>query len=98
MSVDFTVFKGSKDGIVKATTHRELGPTEALVQITHSGVCATDAHFLHSDMGLGHEGVGIVKQVGPQVTAVKVGDRVGFGFVHYCCGYCDPCLNGKLTR
>jgi len=95
-TIDFTVFKGSKDGIVESTTHRELGKNEVVVQITHSGVCGTDEHVLHSDMVLGHEGAGIVKKIGPDVTSLKVGDRVGFGYVHYYCGICEPCLTGNI--
>lgn len=95
MDIDFDVYKGSANGSIhKETTHRELGDTEAIVQLTHSGVCGTDEHYLHQDMGLGHEGVGIVKEVGRRVRAVKVGDRVGFGWVQYYCGQCEPCLTG----
>ena len=94
MSIDFTVLKGSPNGIVESTTHRELGHNEVVVRITHSGVCGTDEHFVTSDMGLGHEGVGIVEKIAPGVTSVKVGDRVGFGYVHYYCGICEPCVSG----
>jgi D-arabinose 1-dehydrogenase-like Zn-dependent alcohol dehydrogenase len=96
MGIDFTVYKGSKNGLVKATTHRELGSNEAIVQITHSGVCGTDEHCLHWDMGLGHEGVGVVIEIAPDVKSLKVGDRVGFGYVHYICGQCEPCLTGYI--
>ncbi len=62
--VSFTIFKGSKDGrIIKSSSTREVGADEVLIKITHSGVCGTDEHFLHSDMALGHEGAGII-QVG----------------------------------
>ena len=70
--------------------------TKLLSRITHSGVCATDEHFVASDMALGHEGVGIVEKTAPGVTSVKVGDRVGFGYVHYYCGICEPCVSGIL--
>jgi threonine dehydrogenase-like Zn-dependent dehydrogenase len=60
--VSFTVFKGSPDGsIVETTTTKEVGPDEVLVQTTHSGVCGTDEHQRHKGIGLGHEGVGVVK-------------------------------------
>ncbi len=72
-SIEFTTFRGNKDGhIEKATTHREIGPEECLVEITHSGVCATDNHFRSVDMALGHEGIGIVRKAGPSVKEVKV--------------------------
>lgn len=70
--VEFTVFKGSKSGkIVKATTHREIGPREVLVKITHSGLCFTDFHFKHTDTALGHEGAGVVQELGKDVTRFK---------------------------
>ena len=95
MAIDITVYKGSQSGnIVKGTSHRELGRNEAIVKITHSGVCGTDEHALHSGIVLGHEGVGIVTEIGPDVKAVKVGDRVGYGWVHYYCGRCEPCRTG----
>lgn len=95
-AIDFTVYKGSKDGIVKSTSHRELGRNEAIVKITHSGLCGTDLHVVDSDMALGHEGAGIVKKIGPDVKTVKVGDRVGFGWIHYYCGRCESCLTGTM--
>lgn len=94
--VSFQVFRGSKEGkIVKDTTTRLIGPNDAFVKLCHSGVCGTDDHFLHAGCVLGHEGVGIVEEVGPQVQRLKKGDRVGFGYVHNVCGQCEYCLNGK---
>ncbi|KAG4444032.1 hypothetical protein IFR05_000492 [Cadophora sp. M221] len=94
--VSFTVFKGSEDGkIVKSSTTREIDPDEALVKITHSGVCGTDIHFLHTDMALGHEGAGIVEKIGQDVKKLAIGDHVGWGWVHSTCGDCEQCLTGK---
>ncbi|OCT48213.1 putative formaldehyde dehydrogenase AdhA [Cladophialophora carrionii] len=95
--VDFTVFKGGKEGIVKATSHREVGPREVLVKITHSGLCGTDIHYKEQDMGLGHEGAGTVENVGKEVTLLKEGDRVGWGYLHDACGHCKQCLRGAET-
>ncbi|KAJ6447939.1 chaperonin 10-like protein [Mycena sanguinolenta] len=97
MSIEFTVFKGSaNDGIVESKTRHD-GPkgNEVLVKISHSGVCGTDEHYKHADMVLGHEGVGVVQQVGDQVTQFKVGDIVGWGWVHKTCGTCEQCLLGQ---
>jgi D-arabinose 1-dehydrogenase-like Zn-dependent alcohol dehydrogenase len=94
-SIEFTVYRGSKDGaITKGKTRREIGHNDAVVKITHSGVCGTDEHALQAGCVLGHEGIGIVTEIGPGVTAVKVGDRVGFGYVHYTCGHCEQCRTG----
>lgn len=96
--VQFTVFKGSKDGqVVQGTTTKEIGPTEVLVKITHSGLCGTDVHCKHSDIVMGHEGVGVVEEVGRDVTLFKKGERAGFGYLHDSCGHCKQCLRGAET-
>jgi D-arabinose 1-dehydrogenase-like Zn-dependent alcohol dehydrogenase len=97
--VTFTVFKGSQSGeIVKSeTTRGELTGDQVLVKITASGLCGTDEHYRHADMGLGHEGVGLVEAIGPNVKELKVGDRVGWGYQHDCCGRCEYCLSGRET-
>lgn len=99
MGADFTVFKGSKNGeIVEAKGHRDPKPTEVIVKISHCGVCGTDEHFRHNDQGLGHEGVGIITEIGSAVHEVsdfKLGDRVGLGWYHKVCGYCKPCVTGN---
>lgn len=94
--VSFTVYRGSKSGkIVKDTTTRTLGSKDAFVRLAHSGVCGTDEHFLHSGCVLGHEGVGIVEDIGSDVKSLQRGDRVGFGYIHKVCGQCDYCLDQK---
>jgi D-arabinose 1-dehydrogenase-like Zn-dependent alcohol dehydrogenase len=102
MGIDFTVYKGSKDGsIVEAKGHRDVGPTEALVELSHCGVCGTDEHYRHYEMGLGHEGIGRISELGPgasRISDLKVGDRVGFGWVQKNCGYCKPCLTGAAIN
>jgi len=81
----------------------DLGPTTVEVQITHCGVCHTDCMLLSNLWGVsggvfpmcaGHEGVGLVTATGAGVKSVKVGDRVGVGFLRDCCGGCGKCLTG----
>ena len=67
---------------VTRTTKRELGDNDVLVRTTHSGVCYTDVHAKGTGCSLGHEGVGIVKQLGSEVANLKEGDRVGWGWMH----------------
>ncbi len=75
MPFDFTVFKGSPAGIVEATTRRpDLTRDEVFIEVTHSGVCGTDEHFKNAPIGLGHEGIGVVRAVGPEVQTLKVYD------------------------
>ncbi|KAG8529552.1 uncharacterized protein KY384_006189 [Bacidia gigantensis] len=97
--IDIKVFRGSKDsGIVETSIPQpDLKGDEALVKITHSGLCGTDLHYLEADLVLGHEGVGIVQEIGPGVRHLKKGDRVGFGYVHSTCGHCLECFSGKET-
>ncbi|KAJ7474107.1 chaperonin 10-like protein [Mycena latifolia] len=72
MGIDFTVFKGDEPSRAP----------DCLVKITHSGICGTDEHFKPADMTLGHEGVGIVEQIGEAVKGLKIGDVVGWGFAY----------------
>ncbi|MDG5815493.1 alcohol dehydrogenase catalytic domain-containing protein [Chitinispirillales bacterium ANBcel5] len=90
-------------------------PTDAIVRITASAVCGTDLHMARGTLGvmkegtiLGHEGVGIIEALGPQVRNFRVGDRVmitptiSCGFCSYCrAGYYAQCDNanpkGKLS-
>ncbi|OTA88548.1 hypothetical protein M434DRAFT_399009 [Hypoxylon sp. CO27-5] len=96
----FTVYKGSKEGVVVRSTANkpeQLTHDKVLMKITASGLCGTDLHYLDKDMILGHEGVGIVEAMGPDVKYLKKGDRVGFGYEHDSCGYCHECLTGNET-
>ena len=81
----------------------ELDPPkegEALVKYAASGMCHSDEHLRTGDLGGvfpiigGHEGAGIVVEVGPGVTRVQPGDHVVFGFVPGC-GYCPSCARGR---
>lgn len=93
--VSFTIFKGSKEGkIVQSTTTKELKRGEVLIKITHSGLCGTDEHYRHADMCLGHEGAGVIEELGPEVTKFAKGDSVGWGYIHNSCGDCKQCLTG----
>jgi aryl-alcohol dehydrogenase len=73
-------------------------PDEVLIRITSCGVCGTDKMFVHGMMPyptpgvLGHEGAGIVEDVGRDVVSVKPGDRVMIGFPW--CGRCRSCRRG----
>ncbi|KAJ5242328.1 uncharacterized protein N7469_000655 [Penicillium citrinum] len=99
MPIEFTVFKGSKDGSIREekTRRDDLKHDDVLVRVTHSGVCFTDVHYRNSDMALGHEGTGVVEAIGPDVKLLKKGDRVGWGYEHDCCGHCRQCLTGWET-
>ncbi|KAG9243353.1 chaperonin 10-like protein [Calycina marina] len=94
----FTVYKGTKEGkIVSAQTTREVGANEVLVKITHSGLCGTDLHYKTAGIALGHEGAGIVAELGAAVTSFQKGDSVGWGYQHNSCLACKKCLTGHET-
>ncbi len=74
-----------------------LETTDALVKISKTTICGTDLHILKGDLPevtdgriLGHEGVGIIEEVGSAVTTFKKGERVLISCISSCgkCGYC----------
>ncbi|GAB5467023.1 MAG: alcohol dehydrogenase AdhP [Rhodospirillales bacterium] len=81
------------------------GPGQVVVKVAASGVCHTDLHAAQGDWPVkptppfipGHEGVGVVAEVGSGVTAVKEGDRVGAPWLHHACGHCKSCVTGWET-
>ena len=73
---------------------------EVLVRLAASGVCHSDLHYIKGDrehpmpVVLGHEGAGIVEEIGPGVTYAQPGDHVVLSFVPTC-GYCSYCVRGR---
>ncbi len=82
----------------------KIGPRQALVAVTHAGICGTDRHIYEWDawsksrvkLGIttGHEFVGQIVEIGSAVTRAKVGDRVS-AEGHIGCGICQPCRTGN---
>ncbi|TDJ22764.1 MAG: Zn-dependent alcohol dehydrogenase [Gammaproteobacteria bacterium] len=78
----------------------DLGPGEVHVKIVSSGVCHSDVSAQNGTIPsgipcvLGHEGAGIIQEVGDGVTDVKVGDHVIVSFVP-ACSKCNACLRGQ---
>jgi S-(hydroxymethyl)glutathione dehydrogenase/alcohol dehydrogenase len=77
------------------------GPHEVLVKLAATGVCHSDYNALHDETTptpcvLGHEGAGIVVEVGQNVTTVKRGDKVALSWVPFC-GTCDFCQTGQVN-
>ena len=81
-----------------------LEPTDAIVRTTLSSICSSDLHIKHGcvpravlGITLGHEMVGIVEEIGPEVKNVKVGDRVTVN-VETFCGECFFCQHGYVNN
>jgi uncharacterized zinc-type alcohol dehydrogenase-like protein len=82
-------------------TRRAVGPNDVLIEIAYAGICHSDIHTVNGDWGPqpyplvpGHEIVGTVAEIGPEVTGHAVGDRVGVGCMVNSCGQCTNCRNG----
>ena len=78
--------------------------TDALVRVTRTTICGTDLHILKGDVPtcepgrvLGHEGVGVVEEVGAGVTSFKAGDHVLISCISSC-GKCEFCRKGMYSH
>lgn len=80
----------------------EPGPYQVRVRVEACGVCRTDQHVVDGELTEpvlplipGHEVVGVVGAVGPHVTLVRRGQRVGVPWLGHTCGSCDYCASGQ---
>jgi S-(hydroxymethyl)glutathione dehydrogenase/alcohol dehydrogenase len=79
-------------------------PTDAIIRITSTAICGSDLHlyevltpFMEEGDILGHEPMGVVEEVGPEVTDLSPGDRVVIPF-QISCGHCFMCEQGLQTQ
>ncbi len=99
------VFRGVGDIRLEDVAEPRLHErTDALVRLTASAICGTDLHMVRGTMPgmkpgtiLGHEGVGVVEEVGPDVRNLKPGDRVVIPST-IACGYCSYCRAGYYAQ
>ena len=86
---------------IKDVAQPQPGPNQVLVKMRASGICYTDVHQTLGHFPgpfpriLGHEPVGEVVAVAPDVTTRKVGDRVGTAWIQSSCGRCEWCQRGR---
>jgi propanol-preferring alcohol dehydrogenase len=81
------------------------GPDQVLVRLETCGLCHTDIHAAHGDWPVkpalpivpGHEGVGIIEQLGSAVTDRTIGERVAIAWLGSACGECRYCIDGRET-
>jgi len=99
------VFHGIGDIRVEEVPEPTLRePTDAIVRLTASAICGTDLHFIRGTVSgmkpgtiLGHEGVGVVEQLGSNVRNLEVGDRVVIPST-IACGACSYCRSGYFAQ
>jgi D-arabinose 1-dehydrogenase-like Zn-dependent alcohol dehydrogenase len=90
--------------VVKDVSPPAIGPRDVLVQVHACGVCHSDLHLIdgllnsvtHDPFPVipGHEVAGVVREVGAEVSGIRVGDRVGVYWL-LTCGRCRCCLSGE---
>jgi D-arabinose 1-dehydrogenase-like Zn-dependent alcohol dehydrogenase len=86
---------------IKDVPQPEPGSGQVLVKMHASGICYTDVHQTLGHLPgefpriLGHEPVGEIVAVAPDVTTRRVGDRVGSAWIQSTCGRCEWCLRGR---
>ncbi|TQJ31322.1 zinc-dependent alcohol dehydrogenase [Microbacterium sp. SLBN-146] len=79
------------------------GPGQVMVRLETCGLCHTDIHAMHGDWPVqptlplvpGHEGVGIIEELGEGVTTRTVGQRVAMPWLGHACGDCRYCVDGR---
>ncbi|WP_212969436.1 zinc-dependent alcohol dehydrogenase [Paenibacillus cineris] len=93
-------YQGVKNVVVKDVPDPKIQkPDDMIVKLTSTAICGSDLHLIHGmipnlqeDYVIGHEPMGIVEEVGPEVTKLKKGDRVIIPF-NIACGECFYCKN-----
>lgn len=81
-----------------------VGPNDVLIKISKTSICGTDLHIIAWDewaqatipvpMAIGHEYVGVITEIGPEVDGLSIGQRVS-GEGHIVCGRCRNCQAGR---
>jgi len=91
-----------KVAVADVSDPRIEDPQDAIVRVTTAAICGSDLHFYNGKAplspgdGIGHEGVGVVEEVGPEVEAFAPGDRVVLAF-DIVCGHCWFCRRGQTA-
>lgn len=95
--------KGQREKFTKLQIERRSTENDDVrIRIDYCGICHSDIHTARNEWGgaeypviPGHEIVGIVEEVGPEVTKYRKGDRVGVGCIVDSCGKCEHCKVGN---
>ncbi len=80
----------------------QAGPGDVLIRVKACGLCRTDLHIIEGDLPQrklpvipGHQVIGVVEQMGHEVSGVRPGDRVGVAWLNWTCGACGFCKSGR---
>ena len=83
----------------------ELGANEVEIDVLSCGLCHSDLSMINNDWRIsqypliaGHEAIGRVAAIGPNVKNLKIGQMVGAGWNSHSCMHCSPCLSGSQQR
>ena len=95
--------KGTHELVVNDRPTPQPTGSQILVRIEATGVCATDLHLIRRSVPYlqpkvdicGHEGVGRIVQLGPDVEGWKIGERVAHRWIYRWCGQCESCQDGN---
>ena len=97
------VFHGVNDIRVEEVERPIAGIGEAVIRITLTTICGTDLHIVRGEypvrpgLIIGHEPVGVIEELGPDVIGYQPGERVLVGAITPC-GQCRACLSGQLSQ
>jgi threonine dehydrogenase-like Zn-dependent dehydrogenase len=102
--IAYTYIEKGTFALVEKPKPTLIEPTDAIVRVTMSSICTSDLHIKHGSVPravpgitVGHEMVGVVEEIGSEVTHVKPGDRVTVN-VETFCGECFFCRNGYVNN
>ena len=102
-SMRANVFKAvGQYGVIEVPVPR-IRPGEALIKVTLTTICGTDLHIVRGEypikpgLTIGHEPVGVIAELGSELTGYQVGDRVLIGAITPC-GQCRACLSGHQSQ
>ena len=100
----YTYIEKGKFALAEKPKPTIIEPTDAIVRVTLSSICTSDLHIKHGSVPravkgitVGHEMVGVVEEIGSDVSTVKVGDRVTVNVETYC-GECFFCKKGFVNN
>ena len=100
----YTYIEKGRFGMLDKPKPEILDPKDAIVRVTLSSICSSDLHIKHGSVPravpgitVGHEMVGVVEQIGSEVSTVKPGDRVTVN-VETFCGECFFCKRGFVNN